>query len=133
MRIAVMEDVVKRYGATLALDHADLEVRQGEILGLLGPNGAGKTTAILVLAGLLVADSGSVELFGRSQRPGAMDLKRRIGLVTQEITIFEDLTAWENLAFFAGLYGLKRPQLHERIRETLAFVVVVPVNPNVIP
>jgi ABC-2 type transport system ATP-binding protein len=122
MRIAVMEDVVKRYGATLALDHADLEVQQGEILGLLGPNGAGKTTAILVLAGLLEADSGSVELFGRSQRPGVLELKRRVGLVTQEITIFDDLTAWENLAFFGGLYGLKKPLLQDRIRETLAFV-----------
>jgi ABC-2 type transport system ATP-binding protein len=122
MRVAVMEDVVKRYGATVALDHADLEVRQGEILGLLGPNGAGKTTAILVLAGLLGVDSGSVELFGRGQRPGVLDLKRRVGLVTQEITIFDDLTAWENLAFFAGLYGLKKPLLQERIQETLAFV-----------
>jgi ABC-2 type transport system ATP-binding protein len=121
-RIAVMEDVVKRYGATPALDHATLEVQQGEILGLLGPNGAGKTTAILVLAGLLGADSGRVELFGRAQRPGVMDLKRRVGLVTQEITIFEDLTAWENLAFFAGLYGLRKAQLRERIQETLAFV-----------
>jgi ABC-2 type transport system ATP-binding protein len=117
-----MEGVVKRYGATIALDHADLEVRQGEILGLLGPNGAGKTTAILVLAGLLGADSGSVELFGRTQRPGVLDLKRKVGLVTQEITIFEDLTAWENLAFFAGLYGVKKPQLRARIQETLAFV-----------
>jgi ABC-2 type transport system ATP-binding protein len=121
MKVAVMDDVVKRYGSALALDHADLEVQQGEILGLLGPNGAGKTTAILVLAGLLQADSGAVELFGRSQRPGVLDLKRRVGLVTQEITIFEDLTAWENLAFFAGLYGLKKPLLQERIRETLAF------------
>ena len=65
MRIAAMQDVVKRYGATPALDHADSRSRQGEILGLLGPNGAGKTTAILVLAGLLKVDSGSVELFGR--------------------------------------------------------------------
>jgi ABC-2 type transport system ATP-binding protein len=113
---------VKRYGSTPALDHANLEVRQGEILGLLGPNGAGKTTAILVLAGLLGADSGSVELFGRSQRPGILDLKRKVGLVTQDITIFEDLTAWENLAFFASLYGLKAQLLRERIRETLAFV-----------
>ena len=122
MRVAVMEDVVKRYGTTLALDHTDLEVQQGEILGLLGPNGAGKTTAILALAGLLPADSGRVEVFGRGQHPGAMDLKRKIGLVTQEITIFEDLTAWENLAFFGGLYGLKKAQLHDRIKETLAFV-----------
>jgi ABC-2 type transport system ATP-binding protein len=122
MGIAVMDDVVKRYAATLALDHVDLELREGEILGLLGPNGVGKTTAILVLAGLLSVESGSVELFGRRQHPGMLELKSRIGLVTQEITIFEDLTAWENLAFFGGLYGMKRQQLRDRIRETLDFV-----------
>ena len=122
MSIASLTDVVKRYGDTVALDHTDLEVRPGEILGLLGPNGAGKTTAILVLVGLLGADSGAVKLFDRDQRPGVLDLKRRVGLVTQDITIFEDLSAWENLAFFAGLYGIKGHLLAERITETLAFV-----------
>jgi ABC-2 type transport system ATP-binding protein len=122
MNIASMTDVVKRYGETVALDHTELEVRQGEILGLLGPNGAGKTTAILVLAGLLPADGGAVQLFGRDQRPGVLDLKRRVGIVTQDITIFEDLSAWENLAFFAGLYGVRGRLLAQRITETLAFV-----------
>ncbi len=118
----MLNDVVKRYGSLLALDHVDFEIGQGEILGLLGPNGAGKTTAIRALAGLLPVDSGAVELFGRAQRPGDMDLKRRIGLVTQEITVFEDLTARENLEFFGGLYGLKGADLRRRIAETLEFV-----------
>jgi ABC-2 type transport system ATP-binding protein len=122
MNIAFVEDVVKRYGSLLALDHVDFEIGQGEILGLLGPNGAGKTTAIRVLAGLVPVDSGSVGLFGRPQHPGVMDLKRRMGLVTQEITVFEDLTARENLEFFGGLYGLKGADLKRRIAETLDFV-----------
>ena len=122
MSVASVRDVVKRYGATLALDHVDFEIEKGEILGLLGPNGAGKTTAIRALSGLLGVDSGAVELFDMPQRPGVMELKRRIGLVTQEITIFEDLTARENLQFFGGLYGLRGQGLKERIAETLEFV-----------
>jgi ABC-2 type transport system ATP-binding protein len=122
MNIAVFDDVVKRYGSLLALDHVDFEIVQGEILGLLGPNGAGKTTAIRALAGLLPVDSGSIEVFGKAQRPGVMDLKRRMGLVTQEITVFEDLTARENLEFFGGLYGLKGADLKRRIDDTLEFV-----------
>jgi ABC-2 type transport system ATP-binding protein len=120
--VAGVSDVVKRYGSTLALDHLDLEVVSGEILGLLGPNGAGKTTAIRALSGLIGVDSGAIELFGKPQRPGVMELKRRIGLVTQEITIFEDLSARENLQFFGGLYGLRGERLKQRIDETIEFV-----------
>ena len=120
--VASVRDLVKRYGSTLALDHVDFEIRKGEILGLLGPNGAGKTTAIKALSGLIGVDSGAIELFGTPQRSGRKDLKRRIGLVTQEITIFEDLSARENLRFFGGLYGLKGQDLKKRIAETLEFV-----------
>lgn len=122
MSIAILSDVVKRYGSVPALDHVDLEIREGEILGLLGPNGAGKTTAIRALAGLLPIDSGRVEIFGQAQSQAALDLRRRIGLVTQEVTVFEDLSARENLEFFGSLYGLKGPALRKRIEETLDFV-----------
>ncbi|MCX7028547.1 MAG: ABC transporter ATP-binding protein, partial [Spirochaetes bacterium] len=120
--VATLRDVVKRYGSTLALNHVDFEIGKGEILGLLGPNGAGKTTAIRALCGLIDVDSGTIEVFGIPQRPGLMEIKRRIGLVTQEITIFEDLSARENLQFFAGLYGLRGQELKDRIAETLEFV-----------
>jgi ABC-2 type transport system ATP-binding protein len=122
MKVASVHDVVKRYGTVPALDHVDFEIDGGEILGLLGPNGAGKTTAIRALCGLIGVDSGAIEVFGKSQRPGRLDLKRRLGLVTQEITIFEDLTARENLQFFGGLYGLRGSELARRIDETLQFV-----------
>lgn len=122
MNIAAMNDVVKRYGSLIALDLVDFEIEEGEILGLLGPNGAGKTTAIRALAGLMAVDSGSIELFGKPQHPGVMDLKRRMGLVTQEITVFEDLSARENLEFFGGLYGLRGAFLSRRIADVLEFV-----------
>jgi ABC-2 type transport system ATP-binding protein len=120
--VASVRDVVKRFGSTLALDHVDFEIENGEILGLLGPNGAGKTTAIRALSGLVDVDSGAIELFETPQRPGVMKLKERIGLVTQEITVFEDLSARENLRFFGGLYGLRGQELKDRIAETLEFV-----------
>ena len=104
MNIATIRGVLKRYGSTIALDHVDFELAKGGILGLLGPNGAGKTTAIHALVGLLPVDAGSIEIFGQKQDTGNLELRRRVGLVTQDITIFEDLTARENLEFFARLY-----------------------------
>ena len=117
-----VSDLRKRFRATQALDGVSLDIQPGEFFGLLGPNGAGKTTAIRALAGLIGIDSGSVEVFGARQRPGVVDLKRRIGLVTQEITVFDDLSARENLQFFGGLYGLRGQELKDRIAETLEFV-----------
>lgn len=122
MPVAQMSSIVKRYGSKLALDHVDLEIREGEIVGLLGPNGAGKTTLIHSLAGLIKIDSGEIQVIGKSQQKHLIDIKRELGLVTQDITIFEDLTAWENLAFFGGIYGLKGSELKARIEETLQFV-----------
>ena len=122
MNLARLNDVVKRFGAVLALDHVDLEVESGEILGLLGPNGAGKTTAIRILAGLLEPDSGAIEVFGNRRRSDLDGAKRRLGLVTQEISVFDDLSARENLEFFGGLYGLRGADLKRRIADTLDFV-----------
>jgi len=122
MTIATMNHIIKRYGHQLVLDHVHLEIRQGEILGLLGPNGAGKTTLIHALSGLIGIDSGSIELFGERPSGPMLEVKRKIGLVTQDITVFEDLTAQENLAFFGGIYGLRGTELRRQITETLQFV-----------
>ncbi len=119
---ARMQNIVKRYGDTIALDNVNMEIAEGELLGLLGPNGAGKTTLIYALAGLVSVDGGSIELFGRPQDTHLIEHKRRIGLVTQEITVFVDLTARENLEFFGGVYGLRGSLLQQRVSETLAFV-----------
>ncbi|SCY91430.1 ABC transporter ATP-binding protein [Alkaliphilus peptidifermentans] len=122
MAIAYMKNIVKRYGTQLALDNVDLDIGNGEILGLLGPNGAGKTTLIYSLAGLIGIDSGEIQLFDKSQKGHMIEIKRQIGLVTQEISIFDDLTARENLEFFGGIYGLKGKALKDRVDETLEFV-----------
>ncbi|MCW3490184.1 ABC transporter ATP-binding protein [Dethiobacter alkaliphilus] len=122
MAVAHLKDIVKRYGTTLALDNVDLEIGEGEILGLMGPNGSGKTTLIYALVGLIAIDAGEVQVFGKDQQANLVEIKRRIGLVTQDITVFEDLTARENLEFFGGIYGLKGAELKSRVAQTLELV-----------
>ncbi|MFC6333797.1 ABC transporter ATP-binding protein [Paenibacillus septentrionalis] len=122
MTIAAMRDVVKRYGSYVALDCIDLDIKKGEVIGLLGPNGAGKTTLIQTLTGMKAFDRGSVELFGQSKNPFSNQNKEKLGLVTQEITVYDELTAKENLEFFAGVYGLKGTQKKQRVAEALEFV-----------
>jgi len=122
MLIAHINNVIKRYGSHLALDNVELDILDGEILGLLGPNGAGKTTLIHSLAGLIPIDSGDIKVFNKHIKDNSMEIKKNMGLVTQDITIFEDLTAQENLEFFAGIYGLRGKELKERVIEALEFV-----------
>lgn len=120
--IASMTNVVKRYGDTMALDHLNLEVAEGEIFGLLGPNGAGKTTAIHTICGLINADSGETIVFGKRQNINNLQTRRNMGLVTQDITVFPNLSATENLKYFGGLYGLRGAELRANVEETLDFV-----------
>ena len=120
--IATMKNIVKRYGETVILDHLNMEIAEGEILGLLGPNGAGKTTTIRSLCGLTDIDSGDIRLFNQKQTTKNLETRRHIGLVTQEITVFQDLNVMENLRYFGGLYGLKGAELKESIQEVLKFI-----------
>jgi ABC-2 type transport system ATP-binding protein len=116
-----VKNLVKRYGDFVALDHINFQINEGEIYGLLGPNGAGKTTTISILSGLTKYDGGDVILFGKEVKRHEMDVKQQLGIVPQEIALFEDLTAYENLDYFGRLYGLKGTLLKERIEEALAF------------
>jgi len=120
--IANMKNVVKRYGEFVALDHLDLDIKEGEILGLLGPNGAGKTTAIRSLTGLISIDSGDITLFGQKQNVNNIEVRRNLGLVTQEISVFKDMTAEQNLRYFGGLYGLKGSELTSNVARVLNFI-----------
>ena len=120
--IATMNNVMKRYGEKLALDNLNLNVVEGEILGLLGPNGAGKTTAIHILCGLINADSGDIIVFDKVQNIKNLDIRKDMGLVTQSITVFQDLSAIENLRYFGSLYGLRGAQLNQAVIEALEFV-----------
>ncbi len=96
----------KKFGAITAVAEVSFTAAPGKILGLLGPNGAGKSTTISMLAGLTTPDSGCVKIDGATLRTGADPTKRKIGLVTQEIALLEELPARMNLEFFGGLYGL---------------------------
>lgn len=102
--VVKVQNLVKRYGDLIALDHFDLEVQEGEIFGLLGPNGSGKSTAIGCILSLLRYDKGTVELFGKPMSPTAYALKRDIGVIFQNVAVFDELTVYENIRYFCGLY-----------------------------
>jgi len=120
--IASMKNVVKRYGEFVALDHLDLDIKEGEVLGLLGPNGAGKTTAIRSLCGLLPVDSGEITVFSKKQHINNTEIRRKMGLVTQDISVFKDLSAIDNLRYFGGLYGLRGSELNDNVQRVLKFI-----------
>lgn len=117
-RLEVIE-LRKRFGSTLVVDGLNFEVRQGEILGLLGPNGAGKTTTMLMIAGLLEPDSGTVRFDGQSGTSLTRESRRFLGVVPQDLAIYPEMTARENLVFFGRLYGLDRGELQRRCGEVL--------------
>ncbi|MCL6478289.1 MAG: ABC transporter ATP-binding protein [Peptococcaceae bacterium] len=121
MKVLKIENLSKKFGDVAAVDNISLEIEEGEIFGLLGPNGAGKSTTINIVCGLLSADAGRVEVLGRDIKKDPVFTKKNIGIVPQEIAIYEDLTAYENVAFFAGLYGLKGSGLRAGVNEALAF------------
>jgi ABC-2 type transport system ATP-binding protein len=112
----------RAFGAIQAVDGIGFEIGAGETYGLLGPNGAGKTTTISMVAGLLRPDGGEVTVAGTAMTPSAVRAKAAVGLVPQELAIYPDLTARENLAFFARLYGLAPDQRRDRIAEVLAVI-----------
>lgn len=114
--IIKVENLVKRYGELVALEHFNLEVEEGEVFGLLGPNGSGKSTAINCILSLLKYDKGSIEVFGKAMKPTAYDIKKDIGIVMQNVAVFDELTVYENIDYFCSLYisdGKKRKELVE--------------------
>jgi ABC-2 type transport system ATP-binding protein len=121
MAMITFKGVVKKYDTKISVNQLNLEIPQGEIFGLLGPNGAGKSTTIHLLAGLLELDGGEIMLDGYSVARDPLEVKRRIGLVPQELAIYNLLSARENVTFFAKLYGLRGHVLKERVEEALEF------------
>jgi ABC-2 type transport system ATP-binding protein len=115
----VADRLQKKFGAITAVADVSFAATPGEVLGLLGPNGAGKSTTISMLAGLTTPDSGSVKIDGATLGTGSDPTKRRLGLVTQEIALLEELPARMNLEFFGGLYGLAGRALAARITAVL--------------
>ena len=117
-----LTDIRKRYGDIAAVDGVSLTVPAGGVFGLLGPNGAGKTTLLSVAAGLLRPDGGTVKLFGEPFTHDSRGLRHLVGMGTQDLSIYPDLTARENLRFFGKLYGLGGKELDTRVDEVLGAV-----------
>jgi ABC-2 type transport system ATP-binding protein len=109
----------KTYGELIAVDGITLRAQPGAIFGLLGPNGAGKSTTIGCISGLLRPDSGTVRVCGHDVQQDAIAARRSLGVVPQELAIYEDLSATENLRFFGATYGLRGSELQQRVDETL--------------
>lgn len=120
--VVKVENLVKRYQELVALDHFNLEIEEGEIFGLLGPNGSGKTTTINCILSLLAFDKGSIEVFGKEMHPDSYELKRQIGVVMQNVAVFEALTVYENIDYFCGLYIKDKALRKQYVEEAIDFV-----------
>ena len=116
-----IENLVKRYGDLLALDHLSLDIEEGEIFGLLGPNGSGKTTAINCMLALLKYDEGTITIFGKDMKPDSYDIKKDIGVVMQNVAVFEQMSVYENIDYFCGLYIKDKKKRQELVEEAIAF------------
>lgn len=119
-----VENLVKRYGSLIALDHFELSVQKGEVFGLLGPNGSGKTTAINCILSLLKYDKGEISIFGEKMSPKRFDIKQRIGVVPQNVAVFEELTVVENIDYFCGLYVKDSTKRKKLVDEAIEFTAL---------
>jgi ABC-2 type transport system ATP-binding protein len=114
-----VQGLTKRFGSFTAVDHISFDVPRGQILGFLGPNGSGKTTTIRMLLGLLPPSEGTARVLGHDVRRQALDIRARLGYMSQKFTLYSDLTVEENLKFYGRSYGLHHHRLHERMAYVL--------------
>ncbi len=117
-----VKHLTKTYKNLTAVDDLSFTVKEGEILGLLGPNGSGKTTTINCILSLLKYDRGEIEIFGETMSPAAYDLKRQIGVVFQEVAVFDELNVYDNIDFFCGLYIADKTTRAQCVSEAIALV-----------
>ena len=131
--ILKVKGLVKRYKELIAIDHLDMSIREGEIFGLLGPNGSGKSTTINCILSLLEYDKGEIEIFGKPMSPKAYEIKRQIGIVPQDVAVYDALTVYENIDFFCGLYIKDKETRKKYVQEAIDFVALndfVKFKPN---
>ena len=121
MKVVKIENLVKRYGDLVAVDHFNLEIEEGEIFGLLGPNGSGKSTTIHCLLSLLSYDKGHIEIFGQEMTPASYDIKKDIGIIMQNVAVFQELTVYVNIDYFCGLYVPEKGQRKRLVEEAIEF------------
>ena len=117
-----IENLVKRYGDLVALNHLSLDIHEGEIFTLIGPNGSGKTTAINCLLSLLKYDKGIIEVFGQPMAPDNYQAKQQIGIVLQNVAVFDELTVYENIDYFCGLYVSDKKERQKLVDDAVQFV-----------
>ena len=120
--VVKITNLVKRYKELIALDNFSMEIQKGEVFGLLGPNGSGKTTTINCLLTLLSYDNGEIELFGEKMTSKRSDLKARIGVVPQQVAVFDELTVYDNIDFFCGLYIKGKETRKKYVEDAIEFV-----------
>ncbi|MEG0684792.1 MAG: ABC transporter ATP-binding protein [Coprobacillus sp.] len=117
-----IRNLTKSYGDLVALNHFDLDVKKGEILGLLGPNGSGKSTCINTILSLLYFDEGSIKIFNKEMTPNAYDIKAKIGVVFQDVAVFEELNVYENINYFCGLYIKDKQERKQYVEDAIQLV-----------
>lgn len=117
-----IENLVKRYKELVAVDHLNLEIQEGDVYGLLGPNGSGKTTTINCLLSLLSYDKGNIEIFGQKMSPDNYQIKSQIGVVLQNVAVFDELTVYENVDYFCSLYIKDKALRKQYVEEAIQFV-----------
>lgn len=120
--VVEVKNLTKEYKQKKAVDDLSFEIRQGEILGLLGPNGSGKSTTINCILSLLKYSAGSIKIFGEEMTPDAYKIKRDIGVIFQEVAVFEELTVYENIDYFCGLYVKDKQERKKDIEDAIALV-----------
>ena len=120
--IIEVKNLVKQYKELKAIDNLSFEVHEGEILGLLGPNGSGKSTTINCILSLLEFSKGTIKIFGKDMKPDAYDIKSKIGVVFQEVSVFDELTVYENIDYFCGLYIIDKKTRKQYIEDAIRLV-----------
>ena len=121
-KIIEVKGLYKKYDDLVAVDNLDLDLYKGEILGLLGPNGSGKSTTIACILSLLSKESGSIKIFGKEMSPDSYDIKSKIGVVFQDVGVYEELSVYENIDYFCGLYIRDKEKRKVYIKETVDLV-----------
>jgi ABC-2 type transport system ATP-binding protein len=120
--IIEVKNLTKKYKELIAIDDLSFYVREGEILGLLGPNGSGKSTTINCILSLLNYGKGSIKIFGKEMKPDSYDIKAKIGVVFQDVAVFEELTVYENINYFCGLYIKDKKTRKQYVEDAIELV-----------
>ncbi|MDU1278342.1 MAG: ABC transporter ATP-binding protein [Clostridium sp.] len=120
--ILSIQNVTKKYGEKVIIENENFSVYKGDILGFIGPNGAGKSTSINIISTLVSPDNGSILFHGQDISSNMLNYKKSLGIVPQDLAIYEDLNAYDNVAFFCSLYGIRGMELKEKVKKALEFV-----------